>query len=802
MIGRIISHYRILEELGRGGMGVVYRAEDAKLKRPVALKFLPPELTRDKEAKTRFIHEAQAASALQHHNICTIHEIDETPDGQLFIVMDCYGGETLKQKIAGGPLSIDDTIDIAIQIAEGLSEAHGASMVHRDIKPGNIMLTDRGIVKILDFGLAKLGDRTKMTRTGTTLGTVAYMSPEQAAGGTVDHRTDIWSLGVVLYEMITGRPPFRGDHEPAVLYSILNESPEPVTALRSGVPLELERITDKCLTKDPAERYQSAADLSADLRRLKREMSERTSRPRPKNAVMPRAKTRVLRIVAAVFGTAIVLLVLLAAFNIGGVRDRFVTGRRPGDTGRIESLAILPFVNIEKDPNTDYLSDEIPASITGSLSRLSNLRVVPRTTAFRYRGREADLAAVGRKLNVRAILTGQVHVHGKDLSISAELVDVANDRQLWGDRYSLKLADVITLEQDIITQITDALRLRLSATDRDRLAKSETENPEAHLLYLKGRYFWNKRSEDGVRSAIAQFQQAIEDDPAYALAYTGLADSYSILAAFGIAAPRDVFPKAKAAASRALEIDRTLAEAHVSLAFILQHYEWNWLEAQKEYKQAIELDPAYATALHWYGLLLLTMGRGTEAVATVERAARLDPLSLPITASLGTAYLSMHQYERAEAQCMKAIDMDSSFAMARTVLAEVYVQKGMYEKAIKAWKSIAELPTRTPEDIAYLGYGYARGARMDGARKILAELNNQAKDHYVPPCFFALIHAGMGEKDDAFTWLQRAYEERDYYLGDLGSATEYDPIRSDPRFGALLGRMGLNPLPRAISAIE
>jgi TolB-like protein len=568
--------------------------------------------------------------------------------------------------------------------------------------------------------------------------------------------------------------------------------------------LELERITNKCLAKDPAERYQTAADFSADLRRLKREISEQPSRPGPAQAGAARAKGRIPRIAVVAIGTVVVLVILLAVFNVGGVRDRFAAGRwageagrRPGDTGRIESLAILPFANAGEDPDTDYLSDEIPASITGSLSRLSNLRVVPRTTAFRYRGREADLAAVGRKLNVRAILTGQVRVRGEELSIRAELVDVANDRQLWGDRYSLKLADILTLEQNIATEITDALRLRLSDTDRDRLAKSQTENAEAHRLYLKGRYFWNKRSEDGLRSAIANFQQAIERDPAYALAYAGLADSYNILAAFGFLAPNEAFPKAKAAVSKALEFDSTLAEAHTSLAFILQHYDWNWLGAEIEYKRAIALDPAYATASHWYGLLLLTMGRNAEAIAMSESAASLDPLSLPITASLGSVYLVLREYEKAEAQCMKAIEMDSNFAMARSYLAEAYARKGVYEKAIDEWKAVAGLPTSTPANIAYLGYGYARGGRIDEARRILAELSDRAKDRYVPPCFFAIIHAGLGEEDEAFTWLEKAYEERDYYLGHIPRMTVFDPISSDPRFGDLMRRMGLSPLPRA-----
>jgi len=797
MIGKTISHYRIIEKLGEGGMGVVYKAEDTKLKRIVALKFLPPELTRDSEARKRFVREAQAASALQHENICSIHEIAESTDGQIFICMDYYDGVTLKEKIAGAPLPVKEAVEIADQIAAGLSEAHAAKIVHRDIKPGNVMVTRRGVVKILDFGLAKPPGMSKVTKTGTTLGTVAYMSPEQARGGNIDHRTDIWSLGVVMYEMIAGHSPFKGEYESAVLYSILNDNPEPFTALRSGVPLELERITNKCLAKDASERYQTAADFSADIRRLKREMAGETPRPASAIAAASKPKSRLPRIAAAVLGAAAILAVLLVVFNVGGVRDRFAAGRGLGEGERIESLAILPFVNADKNPDTDYLSDEIPASITASLSRLSGLRVVPRSTAFRYRGSEDDLAAVGRKLDVRAILTGQVRVRGEDLSIWAELVDVAGNRQLWGERYSLKLNDILVLEQSIAAGITDALQVRLTEKDRNQLSRSQTENAEAHRLYLKGRYFWNKRSEEGFRNAISYFQRAIEEDPAYALAYAGLADSYHTLAAFGIAAPHDVYPKAKAAVSRALEIDSTLAEAHVSLASILQSYDWNWIEAEKEYKRAIELDPAYATALHWYGLLLLTLGRDEEAIAMSERAVRLDPLSLPVAASLGTVYLAVRQYEKAEAQCMRVIEMDSSFAMARTILATVHMDQGMFDMAIDELRAIAELPTRTPEDIAYLGFAYAAGGRAEEARQILAALSARAKHHYVPSSFFALIHALLGERDEGRKWLERAYEEHDFYLSGLPRVIENDSVGSDPRVIDIFRRMGLNPPRRA-----
>jgi TolB-like protein/Flp pilus assembly protein TadD len=790
MIGETISHYKIVETLGAGGMGEVYRAEDTKLKRFVAIKVLSRDLGRDEEARRRFVREAQAASALQHENICAIHEIGETADGRMFICMDWYDGETLKDRIAKGPLGIAEAIGIADEIAAGLAEAHGAKIVHRDIKPQNVMITRRGVTKILDFGLAKPVGAETLTKAGSTMGTVAYMSPEQVRGEVVDPRTDIWSLGAVMYEMIAGRRPFKGEYESAVLYSIAHEDPEPLTAVRSGIPLELERIVGKCLAKDPAERYQTAADLSADLRRLAKELSRGTTSGGARSGAARRA-SHGRRIAAAVAGAAGILVALIAIFNIGGLRDRF-SGRSGGnEPGRIESLAILPFANADNNPDTDYLSDEIPATITGNLSRLSGLRVVPRSSAFRFRGSEGDLAAVGRKLNVRAVLTGEVRVRGEDLSIWAELVDVTRDRQLWGEQYSIKLVDILSLERTIAERIADALRVRLTENERDRLSKGQTENAEAHRLYLKGRYFWNKRSEEGFRNATAYFQQAIEQDPGYALAYAGLADSYGILAAFGIAAPRDVFPKAKAAVDRALEIDSTLAEAHVSSAFVLEYYEWKWLEAEKEYRRAIELDSTYATAMHWYALLLLIVGRDAEAIAMAEKAVQADPLSLPIAASLGTVYLSLRRYEKAEALCMKAIEMDSTFAMARTVLAQVYVREGRYEEAVREWEAVAALPTSTPEDRAYLGYGYARAGRTGEARRILDELSLRAKGRYVPPVFFAMIYDGLGEMDRMYEWLERAYEARDYYLTWMRIAIADEPAASDPRTVELLRRMGL-----------
>jgi serine/threonine protein kinase/tetratricopeptide (TPR) repeat protein len=792
MIGRTISHYRIVEKLGEGGMGVVYKAEDTKLKRAVALKFLPPELTRDKEAKARFIHEAQAASALQHHNICTIHEIDETPEGGLFIVMDRYQGETLKEKIAKGPLPIEEAVDIASQVAAGLSKAHEAGMVHRDVKPANIIVTEDGVVKIVDFGVAKLAGQTKLTKTGTTMGTVSYISPEQGRGAEVDHRSDIWSFGVVLYEMLTGRLPFTGDFEPAIVYSIINEEPEPITALRTGVPIALERVVDKCLSKDPSERYQSATDLGADLRRISREMTGPSSATKPATPSRPRVKDRRVRITTGVSAVAIVALALLFLYTAGPLKDRIARRNAPSG-GRIEALAILPFTNAGGDPDTEYLGDEIPADIINSLSRLPNFRVVPRSTSYRYRGQDANLRAVGRELGVGAVLTGQISVRGNTMSIRVDLVDVVGDSQLWGNRYTRQLADILSVEQQIANEISNALELRLSSADRASLGAHDTPNPEAYRLYLKGRYFWNKRSEEGLKSAIDYFHKAIELDPTYALAYSGIADAYIVLVSFSFMSPMEAYPKAKAAAMKALEIDSTLAAAHTSLASVLGNYEWDWARSGREFERAIQLDSTYATALHWYSFDLARMGRINQAIAVTQRAAALDPLSLMITANLGYWYFVAREYETAERQCLKVIEMDANFPWAHTVLGLVYARLGMQEKSLDELATGARLSNNSPEYLSYLGYEDAVVGRTEDARKILGEFKRRSQDHYIAPCLIALIHVGLGEKDEAFEWLQKAYEVRDTYLNYQLFEPSYDPIRSDPRFDKLLRSMGLDP---------
>jgi len=792
MVPRTISHYRVLQLLGEGGMGEVHLAEDTNLNRKVAIKFLSTKSLSDSVARKRFIREAQAAASLDHPNICPIYEVGETDDA-CFIVMQYLEGETLDQKISSGRLEVAEAVRSATQMADALAEAHTHGIVHRDIKPQNLFLTSRGQLKVLDFGLAKLIATTPdsdssantlalLSNPGTLIGTMPYMSPEQVRGEDVDYRSDIFSLGTVLYEMLTANQPF-ADRSPAVtLSAILTKDPPLLSHYIQNPPVELERIVRKCLEKSREERYQSARDLAIDLRHLRRVTADTS--PLVRTEIESKRHWPFKWIAATAISTVLVAgsVYLLARRNGKG-----------GDRKPISSVAVLPFSDGSENADTRYLSDGMTDGLINSISKIPNVRTIGRSSVFRYQGRTVDAHTVGRDLGVDSVLTGRIIERGDTLTIIVELADAKDDHHIWGAQYSRLKTQVIALQDDLTQTITDGLDLGISGDEAKRLTHHGTENDEAYRLYLKGRYFWNKRTEADIKKAIEYYQQATDIDPNYALAYAGTADAYVSLASGGFEAllPNEAMPKAKAAAAKALELDPTLAEAHASLGYVKFLYDWDWSAADNEFSRALELNPNYPTTHLFRSLLLITRARQDEAIAESRRAVALDPLSLSLNTNVGRALLFAHKYDEAVDELRKTVEMDPKYVPSHYLLGFAYHQKQMYREALDEFNKVTELSGGSAFSQAAEAMCYASSGRRPEALRIAGQLTASANTKQGSPYYVAVVYACLGDSAQAVKWLEKCYERRSYEVVYLKVEPAFDKVRQDPQFQSLITRAGL-----------
>jgi eukaryotic-like serine/threonine-protein kinase len=803
--GTKLGPYEIKSSLGAGGMGEVYRATDTKLGRDVALKLLPPEVAHDPERLARFQREAKSLAQLDHPNIVTIYSVEEC-DGVHFLTMQLVEGQPLDRVIPAGGLQLPQIVEIASALGDALAAAHDKGIVHRDLKPVNVMLSKEGRVKVLDFGLAKdvsapdAADATltsdHQTQAGVVMGTPAYMSPEQTSGRPIDHRTDIFSLGVVLHEMSTGRRPFEGHSSAELISAILRDTPPPVTQSRPDLPSGLARIVRRCLEKDPQHRVQTARDVSNEFRDLRSSGEVRgevrggiRDEVRPPSAAAPaEVQAAPARDISEIKPRKTVWAIAAILLLIGAAGVAYLKLHK---AGTIDSIAVLPLENRSNDPDADYIPDGITESINNSLAGLPSLTVIPHSVALHYKGKSTDVRKVGDDLHVQSVLTGSVAERGDELTIDVELDDIQNGKQLWGKRYNSKLADLLAVQSDIAREVSQRLDSRLSADDRKKLTKGSTDNPEAYRLYLKGKFYTDKFTKEGFDTGIDYFNQAIAVDPNYALAYSGLAYNY-INQIDWFMPPSEAGPKAKQAAEKALAIDESDARAHLALALVTHWYQWDWAAAESEFKRTIALSPNNTEAHTYYSWFLAPMGRNDEAVAEARRAEQADPLSPLASFSLGSVLVFVRQWDQAIEQLHRAIELDPTYWFSHNFLGRAYEQKRKYPEAIAEFQRALEVEKDNGEIWAGLGYAYAVSGQKAEAQKILDHLKEMSTHGWVASYNFAVIYAGLGEKDQAFTLLEQAYKDRSYYLATYFATDErLDNLRSDTRFDDLRKRIGL-----------
>ena len=815
LAGQQISRYRLLSRLGAGGMGEVWLAHDPTLQRKVAVKLLPPEFSADRDRVLRFEQEARAASALNHPHIITVHEVGQA-EGVYYLVTEHIEGQTLRERLVPGALPVSVALDLIAQVAGALAAAHEAGIVHRDIKPENVMVRPDGLVKVLDFGLAKVlktpavqvdteapTQQMVKTQSGFILGTLNYLSPEQARGKDVDARTDIFSLGILLYELVTAKRPFTGETTSDLIAAILKTEPPPLAA---NAPKALQDIINRALQKEQGARYPTAQAMLDDLKRLKHRLDYEAEWGETATLISAGAvaatdaradartdETQVLR-TTTLSGqllqqvghhrwAAAALFAALLALSGWGVYE-FAFAQR-----KINSIAILPLVNKSGDANNDYLPDGLTEGLINSLSQLNNLRVMARSTVFRYKGKEDDPVKAGHELGVRAVLSGRVELRGAALTVNAELVNVADGSVLWTGEYEQRsLADLQTIKRDIARGLAAKLQLPLNDAEQGQLAKQETDNTEAYRLYLKGRYYWNKRTADGLQLAIKEFQQAVDKDPTYALAYVGLADSYALLEEYAGTTEPDTYAKAKAYAERALALDDKSAEAHASLANI-NHRLWNFAEAEQGFKRALDLNPRYATARHWYSAHLRNLRRYDEALREIKLARELDPLSLAISEVVASNYVLLGNFAAAEEESRKAIKLEPNFPGARRVLGRAFLKQGRGTEAIAEIQQAVALSKRNSRSLSLLGYAYAVTGQRAQALELVKELEERYARRETNGVNLAGVYAGLGDKDQVFAWLEKDFQAHAGLLVYVNWELNFEALRNDARLTDLLRRM-------------
>jgi len=766
------GRYEVVEELGEGGMGIVYKALDKELREPVALKLLKPEIAADEKTIERFRNELKIARKITHKNVCRMHDLNREEE-TYYITMEYVSGEDLKSLINRiGQFTVGKAVFIAKQICEGLVEAHRLGVVHRDLKPQNIMIDKEGNAHIMDFGIARSLRAKGITGTGVMIGTPEYMSPEQTEGKEVDGRSDIYSLGVILYEMVTGKTPFEGKTPLSIAMKHKSEEPPD--------PKKINPL--KCLEKKKEKRYQRVEELISELNKIGKSVPT-TERIIPKGKIRTKTISKANWKNLILYSSASLLLILLILASV-----YFFKGSR----GKIESIAVLPLKNLSGVPEQEYFADGITEELISSLTQIKALkRVISRTSVMKYKGALKTIPEIARELGVDAIVEGSVSYAEQRVRITIQLIEAKSDRNIWSKSYERNLSNILVLQSELARAIAREIKVVLTPEEAARLGRARPVNTESYQLYLKGRHFWNKRTKESISKAIESFEKAIELDPNYALAYVGLADAYNMLGSYNLLPSNEAYPKAKAAALKALEIDDTLAEAYTSLAWVKYRFDWDWFGAEADFNWAIGLNPSYATAHQWYGALLRDMGRFEKARVEIERAQELNPLSLPINTSLGFLFYCERQYDQAIEQCKKAIQIDASFPWVHDVLGVSYLQKGDFEQAIKELQKAVKLSGSSPEYLADLGYGYARAGEKSEALKIFEELQEQSKHKYVPQYEMALIYAGLGQKGEAFAYLEKACDARSGSLFLLKVDPRLDSLRSDRRFLSLLERMDL-----------